>query len=79
MGVRAKQRMEPLAHLRRRLVSEGHREQFFGRQLALREQVRDTIGKYPGFARTCPRQDQDRTITGGYRLVLRRIQIVKLY
>ena len=70
----ADQVADPLAHLGRRLVGEGDREDLPGAGLAGRQQVGDPVGEDAGLAGAGAGQDQQRPVGVLDRLALRRVE-----
>ena len=65
---------EPQLHLPRRLVGEGHREDFAGAGAALAEDVRDAAGQHAGLAGAGAGQHQHRSVQRFHRLALLGIE-----
>ena len=74
VGDRTDEGSHPLLHLPRGLVGEGDRQDPEGRDAALGDQVRDPVGEDAGLARSGARDDEERTVGRGDRLVLDRVQ-----
>ena len=65
---------EPELHLARRLVGEGHRQDFVRPRPALAQDVGDAGGQHPGFAGAGAGQHQNRPVQRHHRLALLRIE-----
>ncbi len=70
----ADQAGDPFAHLLRRLVGEGDREDLVRARLAGREQPGDAVGEHAGLARPCPGEDQQRPLAVGDGVSLGAVQ-----
>ena len=70
----ADQVADPLAHLRRRLVGEGDREDLAGAGLPGRQQVGDPVGEDAGLAGAGAGEDEQRPAGVLDRLALRRVE-----
>ena len=75
----ADQRRDALAHLARGLVGEGDREHLARIDVALAEQVGDTIGDRAGLARAGAGEDKNRTVGREHRGALFSIQNVEIH
>ena len=69
-AARAREALDPLSHLARRLVGERHGHDAKGRD-ALAAQAGHAAGDDAGLAAPCPRHDQQRPLDVGRRLALR--------
>ena len=70
----ADQLADPLAHLGRRFVGEGDREDLAGPGVAGGEQVGDPVGQDAGLARAGAGEDQQRPLAVFDRLALGRVE-----
>ena len=74
----AQQAADPVLHLARGLVGEGHGQQLPGPCLAQHQQMRDPRGQRARLARACPRQHQDRPVQRFDSGALRGVQPVQI-
>jgi hypothetical protein len=73
-GRAAEDPFEALAHLRRRLVREGDREDLVRLDAMRPDQVRDPMREDAGLARARPRDDEERSVDVEHRLPLGRVE-----
>jgi len=71
---RPRQQLDAVAHLLRRLVGEGDREDLVRLRAARQHQVRDPVGEHARLARPRAGQDQERTVAVLDGLPLGRVQ-----
>ena len=74
---RQEERLDPAGHLTRRLVGEGDGQQVARRDTALAGEPGDPVGDDARLAAPGAGQDEERPVTGGDGLALRRVQIVE--
>ncbi len=72
--VGAEQLLHPAAHLPRRLVGEGYRQDLLGTHTAGGDDVGDAMGEHPGLATAGAREDQEGAVRGLHRLALGRVE-----
>ena len=71
------QRLDPLAHLLRRLVGERDREHLVRLRVAVADEIGDAIRDDARLARAGAGKDEQRPITMQHRFALFRIQFVE--